>query len=127
MGIAYCDFKEMQHLNIKRDVVSYSAAISACEKGADWVLPFVLFKEMRQWNRIPNVVSCSTTRSACEKRVKWLYALKEVRQWKLDLDIRLKAQCGFLQHRNERVCGGLRVVATCRALEGDAERKFKAY
>ena len=64
--------KDIRQWNLKPDVVSYSAAISAFEKGADWLLPIELLKEIRQWNMKPDLVSYSAAISACEKGSEWL-------------------------------------------------------
>ena len=58
------------------DVVSWSTTISACEKGAEWVLPFELLKEMRQWDLKPDVVSYSAAISACEKGAERLFPIE---------------------------------------------------
>ena len=50
--------KEMRHWESDPDVVPYSAAISACEKGVEWMLPFELFKDMRHWELDPDVITC---------------------------------------------------------------------
>ena len=38
--------EEMRQWELSPDVSSYSAAISACEKDAEWVMPFELLKEL---------------------------------------------------------------------------------
>ena len=42
--------KQIRQWDVKPDVVSYSAAISACEKGAARLLPFELLKEIQKWD-----------------------------------------------------------------------------
>ena len=85
---------------MKPEVISYSAAISECEKGAEWVLPFKLLNEMRQWNLTPEVLSCSAAITAREKGVEWLQPFelfKEIRQSDL------KPEHGIVQHRHQGV------------------------
>ena len=49
------------------DVISYSAAISACEKGQQPQQALQLLLDMRLKGLLPNVISYSATISACEK------------------------------------------------------------
>merc|ERR1712174_165257 len=63
MGI----FDEMKRNNVWPDVISYSAAISACEKGGETAKALEIFDEMKQNNVWPDVISYSAAISACEK------------------------------------------------------------
>ncbi|CAE7263383.1 unnamed protein product, partial [Symbiodinium sp. KB8] len=58
------------------DVVSYSAAISSCEKGGSWPLALQLFDSMRQSELSPDVISYSAAISSCEKGMRWQLALQ---------------------------------------------------
>ena len=49
------------------DVVSFSAAISACEKGKQWEAALGLLQEMVHQLLTPGVVSFNSAISACEK------------------------------------------------------------
>ena len=49
------------------DVVSYSAGISACEKGKHWQGALRLLQEMLQRSLTPDVVSHNAAISACDK------------------------------------------------------------
>ena len=51
------------------EVASYSAAISASAKGAEWLLPLKLSKVSWHWDQNPNVASYNAAISACEKGV----------------------------------------------------------
>merc|ERR1712232_1120983 len=55
---------------------TYSAAISACEKGRQWELALKLLGEMQEAGVTPNVITYSSAISACEKGRQWELALK---------------------------------------------------
>ena len=48
------------------DTISYSAAVSACEKGGRWELALELLNECKTWST-PNTISYNAAISACEK------------------------------------------------------------
>ena len=53
------------------NVVSWSAAISACEKGEQWEGALGLLQEMVHQLLTPDVVSWSAAIRACEKGMQW--------------------------------------------------------
>ncbi|CAK0905544.1 unnamed protein product, partial [Prorocentrum cordatum] len=55
--------------------ISYSAGISACEKGAQWQRALALLSEMGKARLEPHVISYSAGISACEKSKQWQWAL----------------------------------------------------
>ena len=59
--------KRMQDHAVVTDVISYSAAISACEKGYQPRQAIALFEGIQLKALVPNVVSYSAMNSACEK------------------------------------------------------------
>ena len=59
--------QEMLHRSLTPDVVSYSAAISPCEKGKHWEEALRLLQEITHRSLTPTVVSYSAAISACEK------------------------------------------------------------
>ena len=59
--------QEMVHQLLTPNVVSWSAAISACEKGKQWEGALGLLQEMVHQLLTPNVVSWSAAISSCEK------------------------------------------------------------
>ena len=56
-------------------MISYSAAISACEKGQQWEDALSLLPKMRRARLEPDVTSYSMAISACEKGQPWEEAL----------------------------------------------------
>ena len=54
---------------LQPDVISCSAAISACEKGAEWETAFGLLQEMLGRSLQPGLFSCDAAISACEKGI----------------------------------------------------------
>ena len=65
----------MPKAKILSDAISYSAVISACEKGGQWEQALTLFQAMPKAKISPNVVSYSAGISACEKGGQWEQAL----------------------------------------------------
>ena len=57
----------MRKAKVDAAVISYSATISACEKGGQWQMAVHLFDSMRKAKVDANVISYSSTISACEK------------------------------------------------------------
>ena len=58
-----------------RDVISYSASISACEKGQQWEQALGLLQESGCCQLAPCAISYSTSISACEKGRQWEHAI----------------------------------------------------
>ena len=56
-------------------MISYNAAISACEKGSQWEKALGLLQEMTSSGIKPNVISYNAAISACEKGSQWEKAL----------------------------------------------------
>jgi len=75
---------------VQPDVISYSATISACEKGGKWEKALELLSEMENRNVQPDVISYSATISACEKggkRDKALELLSEMKNRNANPDV----------------------------------------
>ena len=71
-------------------LVSYSAGISACEKGEQWQRALALLSEMWEAKLEPNVISYNAGISACEKGEQWqraLALLSEMWEAKLEPDV----------------------------------------
>ena len=65
---------ELRHW-YKPDVISYSAAISACGAGEKWGLAAWLVEVMKEERSWPNMTSYAAAISACEKGRAWKEAL----------------------------------------------------
>eukprot|EP00973_Karenia_brevis_P054878 7629181-Karenia_brevis.AAC.1 len=61
----------MRKGSLSLDVISFNAAISACEKGWQWQRVAPLLNEMRKGDLSPNVISFNAAISACEKGAQW--------------------------------------------------------
>ena len=59
--------REMRDRDLKSDVITYSAAISAKEKCEEWTCALELFGDMWDPGLEPNEISYSAGTSACEK------------------------------------------------------------
>ena len=57
----------MRAAGLTPNAISYSAAISACEKGQQWQRALELLEEMKAAGVAPNVISYNAAISACEK------------------------------------------------------------
>ena len=63
--------QEMVHYLFTLDVVSFSASISACEKGKQWEGALGLLQEMAHKLLTLDAVSFGASISACEKGKQW--------------------------------------------------------
>ena len=59
--------EEMRHQGLLPDVITYSAAISACEKGKQADGALQLMQEMRHQGLLPDIITYSAAISASEK------------------------------------------------------------
>ena len=66
---------DMSKAKVKLDVISYTAAISACRKGGQWQQALGLFRAMLQEKVLPDVISYNAAISAGEKGGQWQQAL----------------------------------------------------
>ena len=67
---------EMQAQGLGPNVITYSATISACEKGSQWHEALELLAEMQAQGLEPNVITYNAAISACEKGSQWQQALE---------------------------------------------------
>jgi pentatricopeptide repeat protein len=65
---------------IDPDVITFSAAISACTTGGQWEKALDLFREMQSRGIDPDVITFSAAISACEKGRQWEKALDLFRE-----------------------------------------------
>ena len=71
-------------------LVSYSAGISACDRGEQWLRAMLLLGEMREAKLEPDVIGCNAGISACGKGEQWqraLALLSEMCEAKLEPDV----------------------------------------
>ena len=66
---------EMERKDVRADIISFDAAISACEKAGEWENALVLLDESNQKALQPNVITCSALISACGNAGEWPLAL----------------------------------------------------
>ena len=81
---------------IPPNVVSYSSAISACEKKGKWQEALHLLQFMQSKAVHPNDITCNSAISACELAGKWqiaLIILETMSCLKVEPDIIFVQQC----------------------------------
>ena len=66
---------QMPTVRVTRDVISFNAGISACEKGGEWQRAFFLLAHMPSGRVIPTEISLSAGISACSTARQWCIAL----------------------------------------------------
>eukprot|EP00913_Durusdinium_trenchii_P027254 g25569.t1 len=69
-------FHRMAQRQIRQDVISFSAAISSCEKASQWPFALLLFQQMHLAEIVPNNYSYSAAIISCQKGEQWQYALE---------------------------------------------------
>jgi pentatricopeptide repeat protein len=72
--------REMETKDISPNTITYSSAISACEKGGVWEVALDLLREMETKDIPPNTITYSSAISACEKGGVWEVALDLLRE-----------------------------------------------
>jgi len=72
--------REMESRGITPNTISYSAAISACEKEGQWQQALILLREMESRGISPGTISYNAAISACEKGGQWQRALALLRE-----------------------------------------------
>ena len=68
---------EMALVRVQKDVITYNAAFSACEKGQQWQLVLGLLAEMAFVMVHKDVITYNAAISACEKGQQW----RLIRMW----------------------------------------------
>ena len=66
--------------DMKADVITFNATISACEKGQQWITAVSLLREMQQGNVKTDVITFNATINACEKGQQWIAAVSLLRE-----------------------------------------------
>ena len=111
---------EMLHRSLTPSVVSYSAAISACEKGKHWEEAFQLLQEMPHRLLLPDLISYSAAALACDAGVHWkqvLRMLHHMRIFSRDLDCH-RCQHATISSAAPRVVLVLQPGAPCYNTQG---------
>jgi pentatricopeptide repeat domain-containing protein 1 len=70
----------MKAEGVRPTVITYSALISACEKGGQWKLALEVLEDMKTAGHGVNVIAYSATISALSKGQQWEIALQLFRQ-----------------------------------------------
>jgi pentatricopeptide repeat protein len=73
-------FEQMKREGVTPTVVTYSALISACEKGQQWRLALQVLEEMKAAGHGANVIAYSAAISALSKGQQWEKALELFRE-----------------------------------------------
>jgi pentatricopeptide repeat domain-containing protein 1 len=67
---------------VQPNVITYSALISACAKGAQWQRAMAVFEEMKAAGVQPNDITYSALISACDKGAQWQRAMEVFEEMK---------------------------------------------
>ena len=65
----------MANSRVEANTITYSAAISACEKAGDWVRALQLFQGMANSLVEANTITYNAAITACEKAGEWVRAV----------------------------------------------------
>ena len=74
---------ELLQEELESNVVTYSSAISACDKGGQWRRSVHLLAELLEVDLQPNVITCTSVVSSCGKSEQWkqaLYTFKDMQE-----------------------------------------------
>eukprot|EP00434_Breviolum_minutum_P025667 symbB.v1.2.022682.t1/scaffold2025.1/size93651/5 len=69
-------FSEMPMVSVEQNIITFSAAISACEKAGEWRSALNILWEMKGRKLSADTIACSAAISACEKAAQWEVALQ---------------------------------------------------
>eukprot|EP00438_Fugacium_kawagutii_P034265 Skav205194 [mRNA] locus=scaffold376:21178:21905:+ [translate_table: standard] len=61
--------------SLEADVISYNAAVAACEKGSRWLQSLQLLSEMQMASLLANLITYNALVTACANFLVWLQAL----------------------------------------------------
>lgn len=78
----------MKNRQLQGNIITYSAAISACGRGQEWQHALRLLTQLWEWHLEANVITYNAGITACEKGSQWHIALKLMEElqenWCLD-------------------------------------------
>eukprot|EP00933_Yihiella_yeosuensis_P031303 TRINITY_DN2485_c0_g1_i2.p1 TRINITY_DN2485_c0_g1~~TRINITY_DN2485_c0_g1_i2.p1 ORF type:complete len:124 (-),score=17.26 TRINITY_DN2485_c0_g1_i2:130-501(-) len=123
MAVSFRSVSLMPQSKEVPDAISYSAAISACEKGGQWQLALNLLSLMPQSKIVPDAICYNAAISACEKGGQWQLALNPV---VLDASVRNSARCNFLQCSHQRLRKRRSMAVSSTSVKLDAPGKGSA-
>merc|ERR1711907_889494 len=105
------------------DTITYSAAISACERGQQWITATTLLREMQQWHMKLDTITYSAAISACEKGQQWITATTLLREMQ-----QVAPEAGYyhMQCRHQRMREGPAVDHSDDLAPGDVARTNEA-
>jgi len=66
----------MKNRQLQGNIITYSAAISACGRGQEWQHALRLLAQLWDWHLEANVITYNAGITACEKGSQWHIALK---------------------------------------------------
>ena len=67
---------KMKNRQLQGNIITYSAAISACGRGQEWQHALRLLTQLWDWHLEANVITYNAGITACEKGSQWHIALK---------------------------------------------------
>ena len=70
----------LSSIQLEADVISYNAAIAACEKGSRWQQSLLLLSEMHVASLLANLITYNAAMTACANVWIWLQALSLLQQ-----------------------------------------------
>ena len=73
----------MEDAGIKRNTITYNAAIQACERGGEWEEAIRLFHVMQKVKLPQDTITYNSLVRACEKGGQWQKAFDFMKQMKL--------------------------------------------
>jgi pentatricopeptide repeat domain-containing protein 1 len=81
----------MRKANLVPDVITYTAAINACEKSMQWDMALCLLAVMQQAAVVPNIITYSAAISAGERGEQWQQAVDHIAEMQLHIYLFLTA------------------------------------
>ncbi|CAJ1353554.1 unnamed protein product, partial [Effrenium voratum] len=103
------------------NIVSYGAAVSACEKGAQWQIALALLQELAAGSLRPNLLVCNAAISACDKGNRWRHAVQLLALMQsTGIQADMITYCAALSACGSQWLQALRLFEDLRRSRGDA-------